>query len=656
MTRLTGRGSNEFAQRALEQARESLKSLDALSIYCRSVHAVRQQIDTGHWKDAEERWANTAVDPMFDDGYFRLMNAIRVGASARRTLDSAASNRSAALSELRSLDLTHPLHGPLREERERLEESIEGPLKVQFNRMLAAAARICATTAAPDLADWLTMPMAARPEDVAALKHCVEEFTASPPRNPQPGIRRLTKAAGSSMVAIHAALGEVDIVAGGDISSPLLLPHNLGVAAFSHLHQVGAATQDRLVALALGVAALFACVHRYRIAVAAQLGWALPPDLALDRRAVRDALGNEVKRLLTHSGVSWGEINDRRSWACRWEAECFAVSQLGADHGQIAWPFGPTLIDFYELQPDLAAELARRPAVRPWFGPCAEGNAMLFLNDPASALAALPAAVACTLQQAKLAPGYATLPDALVVLQKDVRESRAAALFACMRQAAVDASVADEWPVREMADWCEEVLRLIAEGTETKVQFTNTLKFVFDRMLAPSPETQLAKKRARASARKRCMDTIIAAIAAHPEHDVLAGFLRTQRSKMSLLLIDHIFDIWRQSNDVRLPEEMARLSEEAATDAPANRDAGIMRPMIVLLRASRSDPAVAQPLRESAWSQLQVLKERAVAGHWPVEMIKTIEHLQGIATAGPDVTAWVASLWHKGRAAQEDDQ
>jgi hypothetical protein len=567
------------------------------------------------------------------------------------------------------MDLAHPVLARLRQERQRLAEQVGGPLRRRYAEMLKAAEQLGGQgrggegPATPRA--WLTAPL---PHDArlgplrAALEAAHEPHPAEPVHLNR-AVNALLQAAGANRTALLAAAGDVEAVVADVRADPDAVPHNLGVAVLARLDQQSEPPAAEHLAPAVASAALFACCPAYRAAVAERLGWRLPAALEGRGHALQARVRAELELFFRHAGLSWGKPGDPASWACRWEVECLAVNRLmtGGSYAPLPWPFGPTLVEFYELTDKLQALFRSGTPVRLCYGPCAAGEALHWAGDAGSALRALPEVDACTPQMAADAPGYRALPDPLGALKADAAAVRCDVWLDLLRRKRFRPQTTPAEADRVTAgliDACRELLALEERGADVAERFTRSLGQVFDDMeeQLARPEVYLARKAtvADGEARKACMDGVIDYLRRAPARPWLAECLRLlqlRRGDLLLHLVGLKFDWWRAHNrQAHLLDEMVALAEQATRDAPNAAAAHVIRAQMMMLRISveGGDEAERGALRQ----YLDRLQQSATGFHWPALAIGTINELRELLDGSGDFSAWVRRLALDGSTAR----
>ncbi|HEV2963280.1 MAG TPA: toll/interleukin-1 receptor domain-containing protein [Candidatus Angelobacter sp.] len=447
----------------------------------------------------------------------------------------------------------------------------------------------------------------------------------------QPGARRpASNISHASMAALFAVLGQVEALAGLLKSHADYFPHNLGVAALS---QIGPDTkpEPQYLSLAVSYCALFACSEKYREFLAQAFAPVSLPALGKGGK-LRESVGLQLKKSFERAEVQWGVLGDPQSWACQWEVECFAVSQMSSQesYAPLPWPFGPALIEFYDLHRELGEVLQRRPALRVWYGPGAAGVAMNFSGDPESALRSLPNAETCTAEQAKASLGYASMPDPLKALQEDVTSVRSDVLVLLLnRDRFSPQTPPGEGPniQKRVIDHCRELLELRSRGAAVEESFIRALIDVFTRMVEQLEKPILHLRRAAtvedAEARKRCMDGVLAFLSGLPDQKWLTNCVRTLRSfrsDVNRTLVDLKREQWEdEGKSSALLIEMQSLAEEATRDDPNDPHAKILKIRTLLLEGPQALPKVEEYL-QSVQSSRSILD-------WPAWAAQEVQRL-----------------------------
>jgi hypothetical protein len=514
-------------------------------------------------------------------------------------------------------------------------------------RLLKALERCRQRPSTSSLQNWLTTPLPALPSQSAA-----EASQGSRPANYE---------------ALLAALGAVEEAAPRTPKGGVRLPvhpektasilHNLGVAVFSRLQSRPAGVSPEYVELAIGVGALFACCDRYREFIGRAFGEKLPRTLETGSRTVRGAVRAQVQGFFEAVGITWGPYTDAGSWACRWEVESHAVTEMTARsaHVPLHWPYGPCLIRYLGLQKELGKALASYMGARPWYGPCGAGKSMSFNNNPEAALRCLPKAEECTAEQAAASAGYCGLPDPLKSLCQDANTLRVDTLLFVLDRDRFQADATPEPPAQiaqKTIELCDELLKLDKSGAQVEEAFGRTLSAVFSRIVeqVEQPKTHLARELTASDCevRKQFMDCIIDFLTEKITDckwlQTCVAVLRSHRSDLLRKLVMKKFELWKQSGEPpRMAREMLNLADQAVQDDPWYPTASILKAGIMLLPGTGSESEVQDYLR--------TLQSSAASLGWPARVAKEIQEYVKIAEGkyGQESDQWIRSQLSKGR-------
>ena len=438
----------------------------------------------------------------------------------------------------------------------------------------------------------------------------------------------------SGQIALLALFGQVDVVGAGLKSLNEYVPHNLGVAVLASMRNKQASVARQSLALLVSSCALFACCEKYRDSLAQAFAPVVLSPSANKGRKLRENAGSHLKNLFESMGVAWGPITDPQSWACRWEVECCAVSQMTVEptYAPLPWPFGPALIEFYGLGQELGRVLERKSTLRVWYGPGAASAAMNISGEPETSLRSLPPAERFTADQASEWLAYACLKDPLSSLHEDINRLRCDILLVLLyRDGFKSETTPDEKTSIEknLIDHCRELLELRQRGTLIDVPFIRALNTIFGEMVNQLDEPEVHLRRAAtiedAEARKACMDGVIKFLIALPNREWLTNCmaaLQSFRSDVCRSLVDLKFVEWRrQGQPAVLLDEMSALAEDAVRDDPKDPNAKLLKVRILLLRPE---------MFSDAESYLKSLQNSAALLDWPSRAIKEFQELTRI--------------------------
>jgi len=436
----------------------------------------------------------------------------------------------------------------------------------------------------------------------------------------------------ANKAALFAALAHIEGVCTALKLYNDYFPHNLAVSVFSKMRRDSEPPAPEHLALLISSCALFACSEKYRESVAQAFGPTASSLLNKLGHKLRESLAALLQNCFTSSGVSWGKPTDSHSWACQWEVECYAVSQMSWQESYVPlpWPYGPTLVRFYSLGKELRQVLEWKPTLRLWFGPCAAAAAMNFAGEVESALQSLPRAEACSAEQANSALGYASLPDSLAHLRHDIDSLRGdVVLLLLNRDQFQSYSELDEHAeVRErILAHCRELLELRDRGILTDEPFIRALNAVFGRMVdeleRPSLHRRLSVTVKDGEVRKKCMDGVIDFLMAQPNREWLANCIRALqsfRSDVERKLVDLKLDQWeKMGQPSKLLKEMSELAEDAVRDDPRDPNAKILKARVLWLQGEDS--------LSEAEAYVTSLLDSASVLDWPPRSLKDIHRL-----------------------------
>jgi hypothetical protein len=645
--------------------------VDFLAAYRNCVADIEKDIAAGDWPGAERRLneflCNQDDMPEADP----LLTALRKGREVQPILQARISAR-AKLTQMRSAghtDLDHPFLEAFRRQRKDLEVQVIAPIRLRYSNMSKAAAAFVARQGDPQpaatLRAWLTTPVLGNPARIDALKRFANPEDEPPAAQLAQAEHALLHAAGPNRTALLAAIGDVSGVVDDLKRQCDFLPHNLGVAVLAELEQC----QDRKaehLGLLLGSAALFACCDAYRAEVARRLGGTLPAGLDRDDRSVPARVRAELEKLFRQARLSWGEPTEPGSWAGRWEAECLAVNRLseGKRDPQMPWPFGPALVDFYDLGEKLRDLLSKSKAaakLRRCYGPLAQGEALVWAGNPEGADRVLPRVEDCTQAMADAAPGYRHLADSLDTLRKDAACTHANVWFNLLfrYQFGPDTAPAESDRISQgIVDCCRELLRLETETTEIEERLPGVLRQLFARLAdhLDRPEVFLNREITveDGEARKKCLDLVLLFLEeVQPAPWWLTNLLpalRLSRAGLLVHLADLKFAWWRDHgrNNQHL-EEMLLLADLAVRDAPNLAHPAIKRAEILMLMSCMSRGEKSATLHDQAVAYLHELRNRAILFRWSGGAVHYVHELIELASSAGSFEVWIRRLAAKDR-------
>jgi hypothetical protein len=365
------------------------------------------------------------------------------------------------------------------------------------------------------------------------------------------------------------------------------VPHNLAVAVFARLEEDHSAQE--FLPEAISACALFACCHEYREKVADHRRRDLPQGVRSNDRDVPGRVRAVLEQMFKKIGSDWGQPTQADSWACRWEVECSAIAKLvekGERLGDNTFPFGPALVQFFQLQEKLAQVLKKYPEIRTWYGPCANSMVVLYASDPHGALESLQGMAGCCSSRAHGYPGYATLPNAQEALKKDANLVFREIWFALLNLHQFKAGTPNsDCPAiaAEIARCCKALIELQDSGIELADRLARTLR---DSFVAMTRQIQTEED---AQVRHECMTKIIDLLAtynnaARPWLQHCLGNLKLKRADLILKLADIRFGAWDGANRKAL-QDLSALIDVGLSDAPTDPALNIRLAEVALLFA-----------------------------------------------------------------------
>ncbi|MBC8355104.1 MAG: toll/interleukin-1 receptor domain-containing protein, partial [Planctomycetes bacterium] len=394
----------DLAGPSVALARNVLERLEEVQDYAQLVSCIRGDIGANDWKAATDRLRDYLCElPEDHVGIwlgFILLEFLDVGSKVHQ-LRSTTPKDDVLYSRMQELEssFSHPLFKDHASFYRELEEKVVGSELQRLARLMEAARRLlevgngkASLQESDSLFGYAALSNTGDLDTVRAeLKLCQDGLEAE--RNKHAGkvsqdfIRlassQLEQAAGENVTALLAMTGDIDMVFASVQRAERVLPADVFNLAVAVCAQSRHGDIDRAsLEVALGVGALIASCIGFRQAVrqcvhATQSQIFPSNSLGLRRQIetqIRDALFDEAH-------VVWGARNESDSWACRWDVECCAVMQMAAMKTSLNFPFGPTLVQFFRLEDQLAEPFKQNSLIRRWFGPCAIGEAFRRIPD-----------------------------------------------------------------------------------------------------------------------------------------------------------------------------------------------------------------------------------------------------------------------------------
>ncbi|HEV2963085.1 MAG TPA: hypothetical protein VG649_14745 [Candidatus Angelobacter sp.] len=601
------------------------KELADLIDYAACVKEIERYLSAGIWADAEERFKEA---PDLEGGW-KLHLALKTGREIQR---DQPGDRKQKLRWLQAKDLSHPVLACFSLERGNLEREFYDKDQLHLLRMTQAARDLCGHSTGKlqddNLVSWLTTPILSDHSLIEELARAVARIDEASPNPKGKEIRDRIKSllnATPGDIALQAAIGDVRSVSESLRKSKALVPHNLAVAVFARMGEDRSA-QDFL-SEAISASALFACCYEYREKVAAQFRRALPQGIRPGDRDVRGRVCAVLEQMFKKIGVDWGQPTQADSWACRWEVECSAITKLvekGERLGDNTFPFGPALVQFFQLQEKLAYVLRTHPEIRTWYGPCANSMVVLYARDPHGALESLQGMAGCCYSKAHGYPGYATLPNAQEALKKDANLVFREIWFALLNLHQFKAGTPNsDCPAiaDEIARCCKALIELQDSGIELADRLARTLR---DSFVAMTGQIQTEED---AQVRRECMTKIIDLLAtynnaARPWLQPCLGNLKLKRADLILKLADIRFGAWDGANR-KVLQDLSALIDVGLSDAPTDPALNIRRAEVALLFALVDRDIDGKRVAEV----LERLQAMMIGHRWPSWAVIEIQEL-----------------------------
>ena len=597
-------------EQALSAAKATLDDLEFLSLYAKCAAQVKTLIDQELWRDA--RVEMSSFDPgKYFDSYARLLSAINIGVEAANFPE-----RRNRLNFLKRHDLNHPFLERLRRER----DVMEAEETDQWSRLTEAATRLCDLPARKPntLIELLRTPVVSDPAGLSGFAESLSRL-----KDAGSGRREeILRIAGRNRSALLALSGDVQGVVKEIRTSTDYVPHNLVVAAVSHLgrHKTMPPEMDAV----LGASALLRWSPLYQKNLITSMQVSLP-DVA--------AMTTELERLFVEAGQHWGSDTDQGSPALRFQIELWATIEVSNSPAVLSlpWPMGPALVDFYQLHPQLLLGLRKAdPSVRRWYGPLAAAEALLRCGHPQEARNALPKKESfCNLSA--IYPIYSSATDAARALSDDLAAFTANCGLFELRQAHVDSTGSLEQLSLRVSQTLMELLGLHPKPEDAFREI--------DRLFG---ELSDVDGFVRVQDAYNGMCKILEVVDTHAPFQGYARALRIKRGDLTLKLLLLKAQASVGGIDPILPE-LIKLAEQAVLDNPTDPTTNVLRQAIRTLKAYRSGPAALETQRRS----VELLQVKALQKRWPYEIIETIGQLHHLIEGMGDYETWVRDLFQR---------